>query len=159
MKRINKLIILLLFFAIGFSFNTAYGSVLKGVVIEGDSMFNGTTAPQVKPYKNPYSDKELKNVKFSAERGSKVMILAEDGTLYYPVPKKGTDISINTNSPRITRVFGKDVDTKGLFKWLTLLHVIGLEVEVTGEEYPGFNGIKAFYIETIKCDNAESNWQ
>lgn len=159
MKRINKLMILLLFFAMVLSFNPAYGKVLKGVVIEGDSLFNGTTAPQENPYKNPYSEKDLKNVKFSAERGSKVMILAEDGTLYYPVPKKGTEISHNTNAPRITRVFSKDVNTKGLFKWLTLLHVIGLEVEVTGEEYSGYGGIKAFYIETIKCDNAEANFQ
>jgi len=159
MKTLYKIIPAILFFAIALTFNVADADVIKGVVIEGDSMFNGTTSPQNKPYKKPYTEEELKKVKFSAERGSKLFILTEDGTLYYPVPKKGDLPSINTSAPRITRVFGKAVDTKGLFKWLTLVHVVGLEVELTGEEYPGVGSVKAFHIETIKCDNAESNFQ
>lgn len=159
MKRIFSIMMFFLFSITFFASVPAYGKVIKGVVIDGDSLFNGTYAPHKRPYGKPYTPEELKKVKFSAERGSKLMILTKDGTLYYPTPKKGEVPAKNPSAPRIPRVFGKGVDTKGLFKWLTLVHVVGLEVEVSGEEYPGYGGIKGFHIETIKCDNAEENFQ
>ena len=57
------------------------GKNIKGFVVEGNSLFNGTTAPQNKPYGRPYTEAELKAALRSAERNSKVFILAEDGTL------------------------------------------------------------------------------
>ena len=65
------------------------GKTIKGVVVEGNSLFNETTAPQKNPYGKPYTEKELLDAKISAERNSKVFIMTQDGTLYYPTPKHG----------------------------------------------------------------------
>ncbi len=65
------------------------GKTIKGCIVEGNSLFNGTTEPQKKPYGKPYTEAELKNARRSAERNSKVFLLAQDGTLYYPTVKKG----------------------------------------------------------------------
>ena len=64
------------------------GTTIKAVVVEGDSLFNGTTEPQKKPYGKPYTEAELKNARRSAERNSKVFLLTRDGTLYYPDGEK-----------------------------------------------------------------------
>lgn len=159
LKNITTVFGLMLLMTICLSASNIRAEVLTGVVIEGDSMFNGTTSPQTKPYNQPYTDDELKKIKFSAERGSKLFIITKDGQLYYPTPKQGVMPAQTPNAPRITRVFGATVNTKGLFKWLTLVHVVGHEVEVTGETYPGYSGIKGFHIETIKCDDAEKYFQ
>ncbi len=50
------------------------GKTVKGVLVEGNSLFNGTTTPQ-KNYEQPYTKEELRPVKFSAERNSKVFLL------------------------------------------------------------------------------------
>lgn len=131
---------------------------LKAVVIDGNTLFNNAYSPQDKPY----TEKELTVAKTNAERGGKLFLLAKDGTIYYPTPKKGETSAIhlnqNMNAPRIPRVFSKEVQaqiqsqSKKKFTWLTLVHVVGHEVEVTGEIYPGYAGIKGIYIKTIKCD-------
>ena len=36
------------------------GKTIKGVIVEGNSLFNGTTEPQKKPYGKPYTDAERK---------------------------------------------------------------------------------------------------
>jgi len=53
------------------------GKTVKGVIVEGNSLFNGTTAPQDKPYGQPYTAEELRAAKFSAERNSKVFIFSK----------------------------------------------------------------------------------
>jgi len=128
------------------------GKTVKGVLVEGNSLFNGTTSPQ-KNYEQPYTKEELRPAKFSAERNSKVFILTKDGTLYYPTPRKGESLSQSMNSPRIPRVL-TEAQKKGpkLNKWATLVPLVGLEVEVCGEVYPGYGGIKGFCIESIKFE-------
>lgn len=126
------------------------GKTVKGVIVEGNSLFNGTTSPQ-KNYEQPYTKEELRPAKFSAERNSKVFILTKDGTLYYPTPRKGESVSQSMNSPRIPRVL-TEAQKKGpkLKKWATLVPLVGMEVEVCGEVYPGYGGIKGVYIESIQ---------
>jgi len=128
------------------------GKTIKGVLVEGNSLFNGTTAPQ-NHYEKPYAKEELRPVKFSAERNSKIFILTKDGTLYYPTPQRGELISMSMNAPRIPRVL-TDTQKKGpkLKPWATLVPLVGMEVEVCGEIYPGYGGIKGLYIESIKFE-------
>jgi hypothetical protein len=129
------------------------GKTVTGVIVEGNSLFNGTTAPQDRPYGSPYTDEERRAARFSAERNSKVFILTKDGTLYYPTPKKGEKISQSMNAPRIPRVL-TDAQKKGpkVFTWATLVPMVGREVEVYGEIYPGYGGIKGIHIELIKFE-------
>jgi hypothetical protein len=128
------------------------GKTVKGILVEGNSLFNGTTAPQ-NNYEKPYSKEEWRPVKFSAERNSKVFLLNKDGTLYYPTPPKGELISQSMNSPRIPRVL-TEAQKKGpkLNTWATLVPLVGMEVEVCGEVYPGYGGIKGIHIESIKFE-------
>jgi len=128
------------------------GKTIKGVLVEGNSLFNGTTAPQ-NHYEQPYSKEERRPVKFSAERNSKVFLLTKDGTLYYPTAPKGQLISESANSPRIPRVL-TEAQKKGpkLNKWATLVPLVGMEVEVFGEVYPGYGGIKGLHIVSIKFE-------
>jgi len=128
------------------------GKTVKGVLVEGNSLFNGTTTPQ-KNYEQPYTKEELRPVKFSAERNSKVFLLTKDGTLYYPTPRKGEIVSQSMNSPRIPRVL-TEAQKKGpkLNKWATLVPLVGMEVEVYGEVYPGYSGVKGVCIESIKFE-------
>lgn len=128
------------------------GKTVKGVLVEGNSLFNGTTVPQ-NNYEKPYSKEEWRPVKFSAERNSKVFILAKDGTLYYPTPRKGEILSQSMNSPRIPRVL-TEAQKKGpkLNTWATLVPLVGMEVEVFGEVYPGYSGVKGIHIESIKFE-------
>jgi len=126
------------------------GKTVKGIIVEGNSLFNGTTAPQNKPYGQPYTEEELLDAKISAERNSQLFILAEDGTLYYPTPKKGESVSESSNSPRFSRVLTEE-QKKGpkLFTWATLVPMVGREIEIHGEIYPGYAGVKGIYIKSI----------
>ena len=135
-----------------FSAAAQEGKTVKGIAVEGNSLFNGTTSPQ-KNYEQPYSQEELRPAKFSAERNSKVFILTKDGTLYYPTPRKGESVSQSMNSPRIPRVL-TEAQKKGpkLNTWATLVPLVGREVEVCGEVYPGYGGIKGIHIESIKFE-------
>ncbi len=128
------------------------GKIITGILVEGNSLFNGTTAPQ-NNYNKPYTDEELRAAKFSAERNSKVFLLAKDGTLYYPTCKKGQQVSMSLNSPRIPRILTEE-QKKGpkMFTWATLVPMVGREVEVFGEVYPGYGGVKAIAIESIKFE-------
>ena len=128
------------------------GKTVKGILVEGNSLFNGTTAPQ-NNYEKPYSKEERRPVKFSAERNSKVFLLTKDGTLYYPTARKGELISQSANSPRIPRVL-TEAQKKGpkLNTWATLVPLVGMEVELCGEVYPGYSGVKGIHIESIKFE-------
>ena len=121
------------------------GEIVKGVIIEGNSFFNGTTAPQEKPY----TEEELLAAKISAERNSQIFILAEDGTLYFPTPKKGESLSQTSNSPRIPRVLTEEQKKEGMFTWSTLVPLVGRTVELHGEIYPGYAGVKGIHINSI----------
>jgi hypothetical protein len=57
------------------------------------------------------------------------------------------------NSPRIPRVL-TEAQKKGpkLNTWATLVPLVGREVEVYGEVYPGYGGIKGVCIESIKFE-------
>ena len=129
------------------------GKTVTGVIVEGNSLFNGTTAPQNKPYGDPYTKEELLAAKISAERNSKLFILTEDGTLYYPTPKKGQSISESEQAHRIPRVLTEE-QKKGpkLFTWATLVPMVGREVEVNGEIYPGYAGVKGIHIKSIRFE-------
>lgn len=129
------------------------GKTVAGVIVEGNSLFNGTTTPYKKPYGDPYTEEELLAAKISAERNSKIFILTADGTLYYPTPKKGQSISESTNSPRIPRVLTEE-QKKGpkMFSWATLVPLVGREVEVYGEVYPGYAGVKGIHIESVRFE-------
>ena len=129
------------------------GKTVKGVVVEGNSLFNGTTTPQDKPYGNPYTEEELLPAKISAERNSKLFILAEDGTLYYPTCKKGQSISQSDQAHRMPRALTEE-QKKGpkLFTWATLVPMVGREIEVHGEIYPGYAGVKGIHIKSISFE-------
>ncbi len=126
------------------------GNTVKGVIVEGNSLFNGTTAPQDKPYGEPYTEKELLAAKISAERNSKLFILAEDGTLYYPTCMKGQSISESDQAHRMPRALTEE-QKRGpkLFTWATLVPMVGRKIEVYGEIYPGYAGVKGIYIKSI----------
>jgi hypothetical protein len=128
------------------------GKTITGILVEGNSLFNGTTDPQ-NHYDKPYAKGDLRPAKFSAERNSKVFLLTKDGTMYYPTAPKGERISQSANSPRIPRVL-TEAQKKGpkLNKWATLVPLVGKEVEVFGEVYPGYAGIKGIYIESIQFE-------
>jgi len=125
------------------------GTTVKGVLVEGNSLFNGTTAPQSRPYGKPYTEEELRAAKISAERNSKIFILTEDGTLYYPAPPRGQAVSESSNSPRIPRVRTEQQKKEGLFTWATLVPMVGREVEVYGDVYPGIAGVRGINIKSI----------
>jgi len=125
------------------------GKTVKGVFIEGNSFFNGTTMPQDRPFGEPYTDEELYAVKQSAERNSKIFLLAEDGTLYYPCPEKGQKVSQSEQSHRIPRVLTEQQKKEGLFTWSTPVPMVGRMVEVYGRIYPGYAGVKGIHIESI----------
>ena len=108
------------------------GKNIKGFVVEGNSLFNGTTAPQNKPYGKPYTEAELKAALRSAERNSKVFILAEDGTLYYPTVKKGQADSESLGAYRFERVLTEAQKKTKTFTWATLVPMVGREIEVLG---------------------------
>ena len=121
------------------------GKIVKGVIIEGNSFFNGTTAPQEKPY----TEEELLAAKTSAERNSQIFILAEDGTLYFPTPRKGESVTQSSNSPRMPRVLTEEQKKEGMFTWSTLVPLVGRTVELHGEIYPGYAGVKGLHIKSI----------
>ena len=121
------------------------GNTVKGVIVEGNSLFNGTTAPQDKPY----TEEELLAAKISAERNSKLFILAEDGTLYYPTCKKGQSISQSDQAHRISRVLTEEQKKKGLFTWSNMVPLTGRKVELYGEIYTGYAGVKGIHIKSI----------
>lgn len=125
------------------------GKTVRGVFIEGNSFFNGTTTPQDRPFGQPYSEAELYTAKQSAERNSKVMLLAEDGTLYFPCPEKGQRISQSEQAHRIPRVLTEQQKKEGLFTWSTPVPMVGRTVEVFGQIYPGYAGVKGIHIESI----------
>ena len=126
------------------------GKTFTGVIVEGNTLFNGTTEPHNKPYGQPYTEEEYNAVAVSAERNSKLFILTKDGQLYYPTPKKGQMVSESEQAHRITRIL-TDEQKKGpkLFTWATLVPLVGREVEVYGEIYPGYAGVKGIHIESI----------
>ena len=121
------------------------GNTVKGVIVEGNSLFNGTTAPQDKPY----TEEELLAARISAERNSKLFILAEDGTLYYPTCKKGQSVSQSDQAHRIPRVLTEEQKKKGLFTWSNMVPLTGRKVELYGEIYPGYAGVKGIHIKSI----------
>lgn len=125
------------------------GKNIKGFVVEGNSLFNGTTAPQNKPYGKPYTEAERKDALRSAERNSKVFILAEDGTLYYPTVKKGQSDSESLGAYRFERVLTEEQKKQKTFTWATLVPMVGRQIEVLGEVYPGYAGVKGLYIEAV----------
>jgi hypothetical protein len=127
------------------------GTTVKGVLVEGNSLFNGTASPQSRPYGQPYSGDELRAAKVSAERNSKVFVLTKDGTLYYPTPKRGERASGSQSSPRIPRLLTEQQKRakQKLFTWATLVPLVGREVELLGEVYPGYGGIRGIAIEAI----------
>ncbi len=125
------------------------GKTVKGVFIEGNSFFNGTTQPQEKPFGEPYTKDELHAAKQSAERNSKIMFLSEDGNLYFPCPKKGEKVTQSEQSHRIPRVMTQAQKEAGLFTWSTPPPLLGREVEVYGEIYPGYAGVKGIHVESI----------
>ena len=129
------------------------GKTVKGVIVEGNTLFNNTLSPQDKPYKQPYTHEEYQAVAISAERNSKLFILTEDGTLYYPTPKKGQLVSESEQAHRITRVLTEE-QKKGpkMFTWATLVPLVGREVEVFGEIFPGYSGVKGIHIESIQFE-------
>jgi hypothetical protein len=137
------------------TFNTAKqeGKTVKGVLVDGNTLFNNTLEPQNKPYRQPYTLEEYEAVAISAERNSKIFLLTEDGQLYYPTPKKGQLVSESEQAHRITRVLTEE-QKKGekLFTWATQVPLIGREVEVYGEVFPGYAGVKGIHIEIIQFE-------
>jgi len=129
------------------------GKTVKGVLVDGNTLFNNTLEPQNKPYRQPYTHEEYQAVAISAERNSKIFLLTEDGQLYYPTPKKGQLVSESEQAHRITRVLTEE-QKKGpkLFTWATQVPLIGREVEVYGEVFPGYAGVKGIHIELIQFE-------
>lgn len=125
------------------------GKTIKGYVIEGNSLFNGTTQPQAKPYGQPYTDAERRVAMRSAERNSKVFILAKDGTLYYPTVKQGEAESESLGGYRFERVLTEEQKKTKTFTWATLVPMVGREMEILGTAYPGYAGIKGLFIEAV----------
>ena len=129
------------------------GKTVRGVIVEGNTLFNNTIEPQSKPYKQPYTQEEYDAVAISAERNSKLFILTEDGTLYYPTPPQGQLVSESEQAHRITRVLtGEQKQGPKLFTWATMVPLVGREVEVSGEVYPGYAGVKGISIESIQFE-------
>ncbi len=125
------------------------GATIKGVLVEGNSLFNGTTEPQKKPYGKPYTRAEQKVALRSAERNSKVFLLGRDGTLYYPTVQKGQAESESLGAYRFERVLTEEQKKVKTFTWATLVPMVGREIEVLGEVYPGHAGVRGLYIEAV----------
>jgi hypothetical protein len=125
------------------------GKTIKGVLVEGNSLFSGTTEPQKKPYGKPYTDEELFAARKSAERNSKVFLLAQDGTLYYPTLKKGEAVTESLGAYRFERILTEEQKKTKTFTWATLVPMVGREIELLGEVYPGYGGVKGLYIECV----------
>jgi len=121
------------------------GNTVKGIIVEGNSLFNGTTAPQDKPY----TEEEILAAKISAERNSKLFILAEDRTLYYPTCKKGQSVSQSDQAHRMPRVLTEEQKKEGMFTWSNMVPLVGRKVELYGEIYPGYAGVKGIHIKSI----------
>ena len=129
------------------------GKTVKGVLVDGNTLFNNTLEPQNKPYRQPYTLEEYEAVAISAERNSKIFLLTEDGQLYYPTPKKGQLVSESEQAHRITRVLTEEQKQgEKLFTWATQVPLIGREVEVYGEVFPGYAGVKGIHIELIQFE-------
>ena len=128
------------------------GTTIKGIIVEGNSLFNGTTEPQNKPYGKPYTDAERKVALRSAERNSKVFLLAKDGTLYYPTVKKGQAESESLGAYRFDRIITEEQKQKKTLPWATLVPMVGREIEVLGEVYPGYGGVKGLFIEALSFE-------
>jgi len=125
------------------------GRTIRGVLVEGNSLFNGTTQPQNRPYGEPYTDDERLVAKKSAERNSKVFLLGKDGILYYPTVKKGEALSESLGAYRFDRVLSEEQKKEKLFTWATLVPMVGREIEVLGQVYPGYGGVKGLFIEAV----------
>ena len=125
------------------------GKTIKGVLVEGNSLFNGTTAPHQRPWGQPYTADELLAARQSAERNSKVFLLSKDGTLYYPTVKKGVAVSQSLGAYRFERVLTEEQKKTDTFTWATLVPMVGQEIEVLGEVYDGYGGVKGLYIEAL----------
>ncbi len=121
------------------------GKTIKGVFVEGNSLFNGTTVPQ----ERPYTAEELENAKRSAERNSKIFLLAGDGTLYYPTLPRGQAVTQSAQAYRMPRVLTPEQKREGLFTWATMVPMVGRTVEVYGDVYPGYAGVKGIAIKYI----------
>jgi hypothetical protein len=130
------------------------GKIITGVIVEGNSLFNGTTEPQNRPYGQPYNGDEMRHAAISAERNSKLFILTEDGTLYYPTCPKGQKVSESEQALRIHRVFteAQKKGTEKLFTWATLVPMTGREIEICGDVYPGYAGVKGLHIRSIRFE-------
>ena len=127
------------------------GKTVTGVIIEGNTLFNGTTEPQNKPYGEPYNKGEYNAVAVSAERNSKLFILTKDGQLYYPTPPKGQMVSGSEQAYRIDRVLTEEQKSgPKMFTWATMVPMVGREIEVYGEVYPGYAGVKGIDIKSIQ---------
>lgn len=125
------------------------GKTIKGVFIEGNSFFNGLNKPQDKPFGKAYTPEEENAAKQSAERNSKIFLLAKDGTLYYPCPPTDERVTQSEQSHRIPRVLTEKQKAEGLFTWSTPPPLIGRVIEVYGEVFPGYAGVKGIHIESI----------
>jgi len=126
------------------------GKTITGVIVEGNTLFNGTITPQNKPYQKPYTNEEYTAVSVSAERNSKLFILTKDGQLYYPTPPKGQMVSESEQAYRIERVLTEEQKSgPKVFTWATMVPMVGREVEVYGEVYPGYAGVRGINIESI----------
>jgi hypothetical protein len=130
------------------------GKIVTGVIVEGNSLFNGTTEPQNRPYGEPYSAEELRAAAISAERNSKLFILSKDGTLYYPTCPTGQKVSESEQALRIHRVFteAQKKGTEKLFTWATLVPMTGREIEICGDIYPGYAGVRGLHIKSIRFE-------
>jgi hypothetical protein len=130
------------------------GKIITGVIVEGNSLFSGTTEPQNKPYGQPYTKEEYRAAAISAERNSKLFILSKDGTLYYPTCPKGQKVSESEQALRIHRVFTETQKKSGekLFTWATLVPMVGREIQVNGDVYPGYAGVKGLHIKSIRFE-------
>jgi hypothetical protein len=130
------------------------GKIITGVIVEGNSLFNGTTGPQNKPYGQPYTKEEYRAAAISAERNSKLFILSKDGTLYYPTPPQGQSVSESEQALRIHRVFTEEQKKSGkkLFTWATLVPMVGREIQVNGDVYPGYAGVKGLHIKSVRFE-------
>jgi hypothetical protein len=125
------------------------GKTIKGVLIEGNSLFNGTVDIRTKPYGKPYTDAELKTALRSAERNSKVFLVTKDGTMYYPTVKQGEADSESMGGYRFERMISYDQKDRKVLPWATLTPLVGREIEVMGTVYPGYAGVKGLYIEAL----------
>ena len=50
---------------------------------------------------------------------------------------------------RFDRVITEEQKKKKTLPWCTLVPMVGREIEVLGEVYPGYGGVKGLYIEAL----------